>query len=304
MNIYTNSEDESSRTVIAENVEIASGGTEVVTAEGVKTDAEGFLSVNVEKAKVPGSTVNVNYIIIREHREEGAAALEKIEVTAPQKTEYEIGEAFNDDGMAVYAVYSDGTRKILTYGTYTVSGFDSSKAGDKVITVTYTEGDVEKTGEFEITVKEGTDKPVVTPVNKDGLKAVIEAAKAIKPSGYTDDSYQALQQALQNAQTVYDNPDATQKDVDNAASELGAKLRALVVSGGSGSDEENPGGSNPDDGKPGGNNGNNGPATENPDSGKDKAPQTGDVTNITPWAALAIISGTGCAFAALKKKRR
>lgn len=305
VDIYTNSEDESSRTVIAENVEIASGGTKVVTAEGVKTDAEGFLSVNVEKAKEPGSTVNVNYIIIREHREEGDAALEKIEVTAPQKTEYEIGEAFNDDGMAVYAVYSDGTRKILTYGTYTVSGFDSSKAGDKVITVTYTEGDVEKTGEFEITVKEGTDKPVVTPVNKDGLKAVIEAAKAIKPSGYTDDSYQALQQALQNAQAVYDNPDATQEEVDNASSELGAKLRALVASGG-GSDEENPGGSNPDDGKPGGNAGNNGPGTEaeNPEGGKDKAPQTGDATNIIPWAALALISGTGCAFAALKKKRR
>lgn len=289
VDIYTNSENGSSRTVIAENVEIASGGTEVVTAEGVKTDEEGFLSVNVEKTKASGSTVNVNYIIIREYREDGAAALEKIEVTVPQKTEYEIGEAFNDDGMAVYAVYSDGSRKILTYGTYTVSGFDSSEAGDKVITVIYTEGDVEKTGKFEITVKEDVDKPVVTPVNKDGLKAVIEAAKAIQPSGYTAVSYQALQQALQNAQAVYDNPDATQEDVDNAASELGSKLRALVEDSGSGPDEEAPGASNPDDGKPGGN---------------DKAPQTGDVTNITPWAVLAVISGTGCVFAMLKKKRR
>ncbi len=253
VDVYANSDDADSRTLIAEDVQIASGGTRIVTLDNVPVSADGFLTVNVEKDKISGSTVNVNYIIIREHQDETAATLDKLEIIPPTKTEYEIGDIFSSDGMIVRAVYSDGSSRILTYGSYTVSGFDSSEAGTKYITVSYTEGDITKTAEFEVTVKEDTDKPIETPVNKDNLKAALEAAKEIGPNGYTEESYAALQQAIQKAQEVYDNPDGTQADADNAASELGEALRGLVEDSGNEPGGNEPGGNEPGGNEPGGN---------------------------------------------------
>lgn len=336
VDVYANSDDADSRTLIAEDVQIASGGTRIVTLDNVPVSADGFLTVNVEKDKISGSTVNVNYIIIREHQDETAVTLDKLEIIPPIKTEYEIGDIFSSDGMIVRAVYSDGSSRILTYGSYTVSGFDSSEAGTKYITVSYTEDDITKTAEFEVTVKEDTDKPIETPVNKDNLKAALEAAKEIGPNGYTEESYAALQQAIQKAQEVYDNPDATQADADNAASELGEALRGLVEDSGNEPGGNEPGGNKPGGNKPGGNepggnepdgnepsgnepsgnepDGNTPDGTQNdgsnaPDNGTDSqnsgqaaGPKTGDMTNIMPWTLLAIASGAGCVLAVMKRK--
>ena len=321
VDVYANSADADSRTLIAENVQIASGGTRVAAMDNVPVSADGFLTVNVEKDKISGSTVNVNYIIIREHQDETAAALDKLEIIPPVKTEYEIGDNFSSDGMIVRAVYSDGSSRVLTYGSYTVSGFDSSEAGTKYITVSYTEGEITETAQFEVTVKEDTDKPVETPVNKDGLKAALEAANEIGPNGYTEESYAALQQAIANAQEVYDNPDASQADVDNAASELGEALRGLVEDGGDEPGGNEPGGSEPGGSEPGGNEpggsepggntpGGNEPDENTPGGGTDgqnneqtAGPKTGDVTNIMPWVLLAVASGAGCVLVVMKKKK-
>ena len=53
----------------------------------------------------------------------------------PNKIYYRIGESFDPTGLTVVAVRQDGTEKEIT--DYTVSGFDSSKAGTKTITVSY-----------------------------------------------------------------------------------------------------------------------------------------------------------------------
>lgn len=79
--------------------------------------------------------------------------LKSISVTKPNKTEYSIGESFNSSGMVVKATYSDGSNETLSSGSYTVSGFTSSSAGKKTITVSYTYGDVTKTATFSVTVK-------------------------------------------------------------------------------------------------------------------------------------------------------
>ena len=172
-----------------------------------------------------------------------------------------------------------------------------------------------------MTVKEDTDKPVETPVNKDGLKAALEAANEIGPNGYTEESYAALQQAIANAQEVYDNPDASQADVDNAASELGEALRGLVEDGGDEPGGNEPGGSEPGGSEPGGNEpggsepggntpGGNEPDENTPGGGTDgqnneqtAGPKTGDVTNIMPWVLLAVASGAGCVLVVMKKKK-
>lgn len=53
----------------------------------------------------------------------------------PNKIYYKIGETFNSSGLTVAEVRQDGTEKEIT--DYDISGFDSSTAGSKTITVSY-----------------------------------------------------------------------------------------------------------------------------------------------------------------------
>ena len=66
----------------------------------------------------------------------------------PDKTTYYQGESFDTTGLEVSKTYSDGTLEVIT--DYELSGFDSSSAGTKTITVTASG----KTATFEITVLE------------------------------------------------------------------------------------------------------------------------------------------------------
>ena len=80
-------------------------------------------------------------------------------ITLPDKTAYTIGETLDTTGLTVRANYSDDTSEELSDG-FTVSGFDSSSAGTKDITVTYHE----KTASFSIVVNE-IDKPQIVVGN-------------------------------------------------------------------------------------------------------------------------------------------
>ncbi len=71
-----------------------------------------------------------------------------ISVTPPTKTSYTIGDKLDTTGLAVTAKYSDGSSKPVSTG-YTLSGFDSSTAGTKTVTVTYGG----RTATFVVTVK-------------------------------------------------------------------------------------------------------------------------------------------------------
>ena len=70
-------------------------------------------------------------------------------VSKPDKISYEISEVWNGTGLLIQAVYSDNTRETLTDG-FEISGFNSSSAGQKTVTVTY-QG---KTATFNVTVLE------------------------------------------------------------------------------------------------------------------------------------------------------
>ena len=80
-----------------------------------------------------------------------AATLSRIDVTPPGKTTYNIGEAFSSGGMVVTATYSDGTTKNVTSSCST-SGFDSSAAGARTVTVSYSEGGATRTAQFTVIV--------------------------------------------------------------------------------------------------------------------------------------------------------
>ncbi|NEG89106.1 S8 family serine peptidase [Bifidobacterium aerophilum] len=70
----------------------------------------------------------------------------------------------------------------------------------------------------------------VTPeVNKDKLKAALDAAKQPKESDYTAESWKVFADARDKAQKVYDDPNATQEQVNAAEKALTAAQGALVA---------------------------------------------------------------------------
>ena len=72
--------------------------------------------------------------------------------SAPEKTEYLVGDTIDVNGLSVEATYSDGTKKIVE--GYSITGFNSSTAGTKTVTITCTENGVTCTCTFDVTVSE------------------------------------------------------------------------------------------------------------------------------------------------------
>ncbi len=70
--------------------------------------------------------------------------------TAPTKTSYNTGEAFNKTGMVVTATYNDGSTAKVT--DYTVTNGSSLTTGQTSVTISYTENGVTKTTTQAITV--------------------------------------------------------------------------------------------------------------------------------------------------------
>jgi len=91
------------------------------------------------------------------------AVLSSIAVTSPPTTNlYSVGDTFNSAGLVVTASYTAGapsanvtSSAVLTLGSTNLSGYQfvSGDVGvDKIVTVSYTEGEITKTDEFTITV--------------------------------------------------------------------------------------------------------------------------------------------------------
>ena len=114
--------------------------------------------------------------------------LTNIEITKmPNKTVYNEGEKFDPTGMEVTAIYSDNTRAVITNYTYSPEG--SLKTTDKKVVISYTEKNITKTAEVNITVNA---KPTPPPVEKNLTnikitkmpnKTVYEEGEKFDPTG-------------------------------------------------------------------------------------------------------------------------
>lgn len=88
--------------------------------------------------------------------------LSSITVTPPTKTTYTVGDAFDATGMVVTATYSDATTADVTASATTDFVTQVATAGEKTVTVSYTEGGVTMTDTFEITVNAISGTTTVT----------------------------------------------------------------------------------------------------------------------------------------------
>ena len=71
-----------------------------------------------------------------------------------------------------------------------------------------------------------------TAPDKGALKSKIDAAKEKKLDGYTEESKQAFLEAIEAAEKVYENANATNADIEKAIEDLAAAEAALVEEGG------------------------------------------------------------------------
>ncbi len=136
----------------------------------------------------------------------------EIRCTAPSKVEYIINEAFDQTGLKVEAVMSDGTIMDVT-DSAVLSGFDSTTVGKKTITVTYET----YTATFDVSVIADTAELI---------KAVAEVEK-LDQNKYTESSWKAVADALQKANTVLTDKTASQEDVTKAVQDLNASVKQL-----------------------------------------------------------------------------
>ncbi len=85
--------------------------------------------------------------------------VQSIAVTPPAKTEYEIGERLNVAGASVTVTYSDATQETVSIADCEITGFDSSTAGEKTITVSYGG----HSASFTVTVVAEEEDPGIDP---------------------------------------------------------------------------------------------------------------------------------------------
>lgn len=113
-----------------------------------------YTSTDAGVEQINGSCDSLKLTVTEEDLEE--KTLEGIEVSEePAKTTYTEGEKFDKTGMKITAKYSDGSSKEVTDYTYTPEG--NLLESDSKITITYTEGNITKTTEQEITVNKEND---------------------------------------------------------------------------------------------------------------------------------------------------
>ena len=138
----------------------------------------------------------------------GTIDLEKgtISVTVPRDTDV-TGLTPEFKLMAGATVSPEGEADFTQPVKYTVTAPDQLTTKEYVVTVT---------------------KQAAPAVNKDDLKKALDE-KITDLTPYTPQTAQAYTQALEKAQSVYDDPQATQEAVDQALAELTAAQNALVL---------------------------------------------------------------------------
>ena len=77
--------------------------------------------------------------------------LSSIYISGTYKTEFEYGENFSSEGLVITAHYSNGSAKEVT--PTSITGYDATKVGYQVITVTYEEGEITKQTTYQVKVK-------------------------------------------------------------------------------------------------------------------------------------------------------
>lgn len=118
-----------------------------------KSITKGFTCTPTTLNKAGSQTITVTYgdktdtfsVTVKE-----VTTLRSISVKTDPKKYYYVGESLDTSGMTVEAIYTNGTTKIVT--GWIILDFSSETAGEKWLTVSYSEGGITKTARFFVIV--------------------------------------------------------------------------------------------------------------------------------------------------------
>ena len=188
------------------------------------------------------------------------------------------GEFNKGENVTVTAEAKEGYRFV----NWTVNGAEVST--DAAYTFEVTEK-VALTANFEKVEEQKPEKP-----SKDALSDALAAAGKLEEKDYTADSWKVFADALKDAQEVYHNENATEKEIADVLKALKDAQAQLVKA--DTEEPQDPQKPETPDNKP----------NQKPNTKPNKPVKTGDEAPILPLTAT--IAGLGAAIALLFKKRR
>ena len=150
--VYTNYDTDKRAQLSVDGFEVAGGTPATVKGEAEVVDGYITIDLRVKPEENRNLTIQLTHIVIEKPKKE-TVTLTDLKVTAPDKTQYEIGEEPKLSGMEVTAVYSDGTERKLSENEYTIRGLYTTVAGERKATVSYREGTKIVTKTFAYNVK-------------------------------------------------------------------------------------------------------------------------------------------------------
>ena len=156
--------------------------------------------------------------------------IEEISVDATSKTSAEISWSEATDNVSVvgYKVYVNGTLKDKVDGlNYTLEGLEEgAKYTVKVVAIDAA-GNTSLVPISVSFVIGDEEVPPTETVDKSELQAVVDSAELLIKDDYTAESWDNLESALEKANMVLVNEDATNEDVATAKAELEKAIKAL-----------------------------------------------------------------------------
>ena len=245
-----------------------------VDANGVVTaKAKGSCEIRARSLDNPNCIDTITITV-------GDAGIVKIQVTAPDKTDYLVGEELDLTGFQAIAVYSDGTEKDIT-AEVTLSGYDKTKAGEQTVTVSY-EG---MNASFTVSVKAELAGITLTPPEKlqyeVGDKLNLQGMKVV--ARYTDGTEKDV--TAEVTVTGYDETALGKQTITVSYGDFEATFVVEVVKAGEGETQPTePDTSTPEDGG-------------NPD-----IPKTGETMPLEVVVGVLVLSLAACGVVFWKRK--
>lgn len=148
--------------------------------------------------------------------------LNGISVTAPTKVTYVEKNTLLTDGGFISLNYDNNTSKKIDLTTAYCSGYDMKTVGNQTVTVTYSEGSIEKTATFNITVNAKSLSSI--SVNSNPTETTVLEGKTLSLSGGV-------------LNLTYDNADTSTVDMTKAAisgfdsNKVGSQVVTLTYEG-------------------------------------------------------------------------
>lgn len=260
----------------------------------VTETADGKAKVSLtmlDGAKQQISTVKVTLLVEPKNTAEGTVSFTFAESI---KQKAKVSEYRYSTDTSYLNIYVAGTTPLFEDGKTTIevgtisagSNFKVTVIEDSLTAVVGSEEEVVALDDYpEVTISddknpENPDRPDETSKK---LEETIKAAEALSKNDYTEESYNALLKAIENAKNVLNDPNATNEQIAQALAALENAIGALV------------------------------PVTK--DSAQEKFDQdvadqkipdptnTGDSTNVWPYAAVVVLSGAVIAVSLYMKQK-